>query len=1111
MIFIMRKKPSKMSIKKHVQRTFLFLYVFLCLVPALFAQGIGIKGKVIDESKEPIAGCTVLEKGKTNGTVTDAEGNFTLTVSPNATIHVSYIGYVMQDIAVGNRTSFEIILVEDTKALEEVVVTALGIKRDTRALGYAVSTIKGDEIIKAGVTSNPLASLYGKAAGVGIQATAAGPMGGMKINIRGAQGLESSSGTRPLFVVDGVPVYDTESSMASRDYNPLNSFDFGSAVNDINVEDIASMEILKGAKAAVLYGSQGANGVVLITTKNGGGTRGLGVQVSYNQEWHQPYTYIDFQNEYGSGENEYSYSYEDEAKTIRRTVSSRYNFGPKFDGSPIKFFDGTTRQYLPYKDNYLDLFNQGYSRSVTGAIQGGSEKGNMRLSFTNYDYDGITPNQGQIKNTLSFNGQMEVSKFAKFEFVQNLYNTKSVNRMSNIQHLVAWGTFNRDYDIETAKNSYKDEKGQMLDLGSLGSLDEKGWGWPSAFLDPNHINDGFFNLMWNMNENRNMDKRMHSITSAKATLTFFPFLSLTLQGGLDYTDTDYMSKVNPYRQNETTGAYEGGRFTFRRERNTIQNYEAFLTFNKSFMSDKLNVFAFAGPSYRGVSYTDLNVGTRGNSKFPGYWSLSNADTWPAGYDSYVSGYAQENESLYSVLGQGTVSWGMEYILEFTARNDWASTLPKVNRSYFYPGASLTWNFTETFDISNINYGKLFFSWADVGRPADRYYALKTYSMNTLPPPNTNINDVTGPSDLFSGDLKPERKREFEVGTSFRMFKQNRLEVNLSYYNATWYNQIMGVPLSSTTGASNIRINAGEINNQGLELFVNGALIATDPFRWEVSVTAARQWDHINKLYPGITQKQDNRGNLYHRKAEGERMNTLWIQDYARDDNGTRLVNDNGYYYLSDDPEDEICLGSTNTDVYGGLTSNFYLQGNWGMLNLMGALDYKFGGKILSYSNFYLMGNGLTTETLPYRDTEHGGLTWTETLSDGSTRERHDGLILAGVKSDGTPNDKIISASNYYSTFIHDMGTGWQPDMIKENSYVKFRELALTFTFPERISRQLKCQKLSMGLTARNLFYIYKSVKNIDAESTLGTGNDNWVENSSFPSLRSYGFKVNVSF
>nr|WP_320021685.1 SusC/RagA family TonB-linked outer membrane protein [uncultured Draconibacterium sp.] len=1093
-----------------MRKIFLILGMCFALLGSAYAQQT-VTGTVTDDESLGIPGVSVLEKGTANGTTTDVDGNYTLRISSDEAVLVfSFVGMKTVEEIVNGRSNINITLKTEEVGLDEVVVTALGIKRDTRALGYAISTVKGVDLVKAGISSNPLTSLYGKAAGVGIQATAAGPMGGMKINIRGAQGLESSSGTRPLFVVDGVPIYDTESSMASRNYNPLNSFDFGSAVNDINVEDIQSMEILKGAKASVLYGSAGANGVVLITTKNGSGTRGLGVQITYGQEVYIPVSYINFQNEFGSGENEYAYDWEDEDETIRRTVSSRFNFGPKFDGSPIKFFDGSTRQYLPYKDNYLDLFNNGSSRNMQAAIQGGNEKGNMRIAFTNYEYDGITPNQGQTKNSLSFNGQLDASKFAHIEVTQNIYQTKSQNRMANIQHLVAFGTFNRDYDIATAMNSWKDDDGYMIDLNTLGSLDDAGWGWPSAFLDPNNINDGFFNLMWNMNENSYMDERINSITSVKTVLKFLPYLSLNLQGGLNYTDTDITNKLMPKRKNEESGAYEGGSFYYERQKNIIQNYEAFLTFNKSFMNDKLNVFAFAGPAFRKVGYKKINVGTRGNSKFPGFWSLTNSDYWPASYDSHVSGYDEESERLYSVLGQGTISWGMEYILEFQARNDWASTLPKSNRSYFYPGASFTWNFTETFDVPYINYGKLFVSWADVGRPANRYYALKSYSINTLPAPNTNINDVTGPSDLFSGDLKPERKREYEIGTSLRFFKDNRIELNMSYYNSTWYNQIMALPIPASSGADQIRINAGEINNQGFELFINGAIVATNPFRWEMTFTASKQWDNINKLYPGITQKNESAGNLIRRKAEGESMNTLWIQDYARDDNGNRMVGDDGLYYLSTDPEDEICVGSTNTDIYGGLSTNFYLQGDWGMLNLMAALDYKIGGSILSYSNFYLMGNGLTEETLPGRP-GHGGITWTETLGDGTTRERHDGMILPGTKQDGTPNDIIVSARDYYSSYIHDMGTGWQPDMIEKNNYVKFRETSLTYTFPKRFSEQLKMQKLSVGITARNLFYIYKSVKNIDAESMLGTGNDSWIENTNFPSLRSYGFKVNLSF
>ncbi|MDR0507318.1 MAG: SusC/RagA family TonB-linked outer membrane protein [Dysgonamonadaceae bacterium] len=1087
----------------------IFLLLLFSFLPFAFAEAQNVvTGTVIDQNNDPLVGVSVSVKNTTHGTMTDLNGHYSINVKDrNAVLVFSYIGYSTQEHQ-ASQAVIDVTLLDDTKLLDEVVVTALGIKRDPRALGYATSTIRSEDMIKAGVTNNPLATLYGKAAGVGVQATAAGPMGGIKINVRGSQGLSSDIKTRPLFVVDGVPIYDSDSNMASRGYDPLNSFDYGSAVNDINVEDIESMEILKGAKAAVLYGSRGANGVVLISTKNGAGTRGLGVQLSYGLETEVPYQLINFQNEYGSGVNEYDMSYTDDTKTTRRTVSSRFGFGPKFDGSQIMFFDGSMRKYQAYEDNYMAPFQNGSTSSFSAALQGGNEKGNMRLSVSNFDYKGILPNEGQVKNTLSFNGQMTVSPFARFEFVQNMYNVKSTNRRPNLQRFISYGAYNRDYDIATAMNSYKDEKGYRVGLKGLANIDDKGWGWPSAFAGDE---TGFFSMLWNQNENRNHDNRLHTTTAAKAFFTPLSYLTLTLQGSLDYNDTEFIKKNKIERRDPDNGQPEGGVFRDSRERNYIQDYIAMLSFNKKFQ-DTWNLDLMAGTEYLKEDYTSIGVGTWGGLKFPDYWMLDNGKGWPGSYESGVSSYGEGHESMYSVYGQAMLSYNMEYILEFQARNDWASTLPKLNRSYFYPGASLVWNFTERFQIPKINYGKLRLSWADTGRPAKRYYAYKSYSMNTLPAPNTNINDVTGPGDLFSGDLKPERNREFEAGFNLRMFKQNRLELDFAYYNKIFYNQIMGVPLSSTTGASNIRINAGEINNQGLEFFIKGTPVKTSVFSWELALNFAKQWDKVVKLYPGITQFNQTASGIDNRAEEGQPMGQLWMQDYVKDENGNRIVNSKGYYQISDKAEDQICVGSINPDFYGGLLSNFYFQGKWGMLNLMAGFDFRHGGKVLSYTSYYLMGNGVSEETLKYRDAAHGGMTWTETLSDGSTRERHDGLILPGVKDDGTPNDIVINAYDYYRSFLHDDSKSWQPDLLKENNYIKFREMALNYTFSKKISSMLRLQKLTIGLTARNLFYIYKSLPHIDAEAMLGTsGSSSWIENTNYPGSRSYGFKINVSF
>lgn len=1081
------------------------LFCTLLASLSLFAQTT-VKGVVSDaETHEGLVGASVSIKGTSQGVFTDMNGAYAIKARSTDVLVFKYLGYVEKSITVGTQTKIDVRMQTEGVVLQEAVVTALGIKRDTRALGYAVSSVKGDDLLKAGVTANPLSALYGKAAGVGIQATAAGPMGGIKINVRGSQGLESSSVTRPLFVVDGIPIYDTESNMASRGYDPLNSFDYGSAVNDLNAEDIESMEILKGAKASVLYGSRGANGVVLITTKNGAGTRGLGVQLSFGMETEVPYQLIKFQNEYGSGVNEYDMSYTDDPEPIRRVVSSRYCFGPKFDGSPILFFDGKMRTYDAYKKNYMAPFRNGHSSSVSAAIQGGNDKGNMRLSLTNFIYNGTMVNQEQRKNTLSFNGQTRVSEFARFEFIQNLYNIKSANRRPNLQRLISYGAYNRDYDLKSAMNNYKDENGYRVSLKGLSDIDEKGWGWPSAFAGDQ---DGFFSMLWNNNENRNLDNRLHTVTSAKAFFTPFPYLTITLQGGLDYTDTEYIKNNKIERIDPDTNQPEGGLFRYSRERNKIQNYDAFLAFDKK-IKKVWNVYTMIGASYRKENYTSVGVGTYGGLKFPNFWMLENGKEWPASYDSRISNYGKANESMYSVFGQATLSYNMEYIFEFQARNDWASTLPKLNRSYFYPGLSLIWNFTERFQIPQINYGKLRLSWADTGRPANRYFAYRAYSMGALPAPNTDINDVTGPGDLFSGDLKPERKREYEVGFNLRLLNQNRLEVDFAYYNSTFYNQIMRVPLSPTTGANAIRINAGKINNQGLEFFVKGMAVKTPLFNWEMSLNLAKQWDKIVRLYPGITQINQEASGIYNRAEEKKRMGSLWMQDYLKDENGNRIVSNSGLYQISDNSKDQICVGSINPDIYGGFTSNFYFQGNWGMLNLMAGIDFKYGGKVMSYTNYYLMANGVSEETLPYRDTDHGGLTWVQKMADGSTRERHDGLILPGVKADGSPNDIMISAYQYYSSFGRDDSKYWSPDLIKKNNYIKFREMALNYTFAKKISEMMRLQKLSVGLTARNLFYVYKSIPHIDAEALLGT--NSWIENSNYPASRTFGFKVNVSF
>ena len=1058
---------------------------------------------IVADDLGPVAGASVAVKGTSKGTITDSDGKFVLNgVKKGEIIQISFLGYTTQEIAYKGQENLDIKLVEDSQAIDEVVVTALGMKRSHKSLGYALTTIKGDEFTLAGKAANPLTSLYGKAAGVGIQSSAAGPTGGVNIKIRGAASLESSSKTRPLFVVDGVPIHDQESSMATRGYDPLNSFDYGAGINDINPEDIESMEILKGAKASVLYGSEGANGVVLITTKKGANTRGLGVTASFQYTVEQPVSYIDFQNEFGTGTSVYDEltGKLPDGTSMRRLGTSRFNFGPAFDGKPIMDIDGNIINYEAQPDNFMDFFRKGYSDNVNVAIAGGNEMGNMRVSYTNYKYQGILDNFEQKKNILSFSGKMNASKFATFEINSNIYNIVTQNRYPNIRGLVSYG-INRDQPFSTLERLYKDDSGYKRNKEDLTMSS-----YASNIMD----------LLWHQRENRNVDDKFHMITSLKGKFDFHKNVFLVLQGGIDYTDIEYNQKA---RVTQAEPNVVGGKYSRKEERYVVQNYDAMLNFDKNFMKDRLNVLAFFGGGYRSNEDKSINVSTYGDMLYPDWYSLNNEGSWPgAGDKGKVRGMSRGSDFLYSLYGGVTLSLDERYYVEITGRNDWASTLPAGNNSYFYPGISFNWNFKDQIPIPQLQFGKIRMAWADAGRPASRYFANNVFSLGQIA--ETEASIVTPPSALFSGLLKPERKREYEIGMDLRFFDQNRLEFDFSYYTNNVYDQIMSVPLSSTSGYSEIRINAGNVHNYGYEIFLKGTPLVGKDFRWDVSFTAANQYAKVKKLYPGITQKLIGGGTGYKVVAEvGEPMGELLTYDYKKDEHGNRVVSSNGFYVLDYDAGFKK-NSNINPSFIGGFNTSFYYKN----FNINLGFDYKFGGALLSMSNYYLIGNGLSKESLPYRDEKHGGLAYyineqnvkvpcehntTAPAGAKDNRVYHDGLILNGVKEDGSKNDIILSAYEYYSTFIHDMSADLQPDNIYKNDYIKFREIGISYTIPKRIVEKAKLQKVTLTATARNLFYLYKAIPNIDAESTLGT--NSYEEYSFFPSTRSFGIGVSVSF
>jgi len=1082
----------------------------------IFDQRTTITGTVSDEDGDLLPGVNVLIKGTKRGTQTNFDGVYTLKATKGEVLNFTYVGMKASSVTIGDSNKINVVLTKDVSQMEEVVVTALGLKRDVKSLGYAVSRISGEDLTIAGSSTNPVSTLYGKAAGVGVTTGAAGPTGAVDIKIRGAAGLESSANTRPLFVVDGMPIYDSGSNMATRGYDPLNSFDYGSGINDINPEDIASMEILKGAKATVLYGGEGANGVVLITTKKGSGTRGLGVNVNSQFTYEIPRSYVDFQNEYGSGTSEYSTQFETlpgGGDGPRQNVWSRFNWGPKFDGTPMQFLDGSIKPYQAYPDNYIDLFRTGSNEVHTVAVSGGNEMGNMRISYTNQNYQGLLPNNYQKKNVFNVNGRLNASDFISVELNTNLYKIKTHNRRPNLQNIVAWG-INRGYDFNAIKDLYKNEDGSKFNAEETG--------WPGQFA-PSYLMDA----LWEQNENSDLDDKFHLIGSLKATLNFTDKLSFIGQIGLDYTDTDFTTK-NPITRFEPEQA--GGRYSYRRDNVSVENYRGILNYDFSLFDDQLKIFSFVGGEYKKSSLKNINVATYGNLRFPDFWSLNNEQDWPDGSNrGRVRGHTYGSQVVYSAFASTTLSWRNELYLEVQARNDWSSTLPPTDNSYFYPGVGLSWNFTNSIDIPFMEYGKLRTSWADVGRGAPGgltgYFANRSFSIGGVN--NTDALSVNSPSSLFSGNLKPERKREFEIGFDARFLKGSRIETSFSFYHNNIYDQIMGVDLSPTTGAGSIKINAGNVANWGYELLLKGTPVLTDKFRWDLTFTAAKQQSEIKKLYPGITEKVTGQvGNSIVQKAEeGRPFGELHMFDYLKDDQGNRVVDNSGYHILDDSKL--VPVANTTPDVFGGFLSDFYFKG----FNFHVGIDYKYGSTIFSRSNYYYLGMGVTKETLKYRDEAHGGLAyyidpsgqkvaWEHSKAAPADAEDarvyHDGVINSGVVNVGTEespvyeeNTKILSAYERNLIYVNDLGQNYAPDGLHKNDYIKLRELSLSYSLPKDIVSKMGMQKMTVSFIARNLFYLYKTIPNLDPESALGT--DSWVENSAYPTATSIGMGLNISF
>jgi iron complex outermembrane receptor protein len=1027
------------------------------------------------------------------------------------------VGYKTQEVKFDGQP-LTVTLEDDSQQLSEVVVTALGIKREKKALGYSVSSVKSEDITAAGTPMNPVSALYGKTSGLQVQTTASGPSGGMNIKVRNSVSLTESSSTRPLIVVDGIPIHD-ENTGQSR--NSRTGGDHGTGINDINPEDIESIEILKGAKAAVLYGSEGANGVMIITTKSGK-NKGLGIDVGINHTWNFAAYYPEYQNEFGAGSsagaaliNNLSkdgfYMLED--PNTGQMVESLWqgastNFGPKLDGRQLLWWDNQYRSYTAKKNNHTDLFRIGGQTNANIALSNSGELGSFRLSYNYRNYESVSVGAKNDSHSFNFSTNLKANKWIKVGVNTNYTRTNDVNAPYSIQDLASYG-LPREMDVRLVKEQLYTPDGYNTFSNAALSQRAPATGYVSEYY-------------WSQLKNRNEYVRNHLIQSINLDVTFNKLFSWTSLGGMDYTVSDH--EVKQFVSKPMAEENKQGYYGIENIRNTTFYGQTAFNYNQTF-NEKWDVSAMIGGAVKRNLYEDQNQYVMETFAVENWFSLQNTreDFGPR------SSHQRGKDLLLSVYASAQLAYANQVYLELQARNDHSSILPPQNNSYFYPGSSLSWIFTETFNIPQMNFGKLRASWADVGRPGPRYYGNVDFTLGSYGgSPTLGMGTYLPPADFASAsagfpkpNLKPERKREFEVGLEASFFQGNRVSVDFSYFHNNTYNQIITLPVPTSSGVNEVRLNAGDIAQDGLELSINTKPIVTKDFTWEVGVNLSNYTTKIKKLAKGVTQQLLWGGTGANIMApENGEYGEVWINPYKVDDNGNRIVSPTTGVWEFDTSR-YIKVGKITPDIIGGLTTGL----TWKDFTLNAVIDFQFGATMVSQSNMYMLGNGTSKKSLKYRDEARGGIPYYV----NKTGERikldshnaavptdsyypfilHDGVITPGVTPDGKENSKLITAEMYYQGLYWQGYSALSEDQVYKSDYISLRSISLSYNVPKKYLSKLGLQSAKVNLFGNNICYIYKAIPNVTPESTLGTAS--YTEFSVLPGIRSIGMGINLSF
>ncbi len=1102
-----------------MRKVLVILTMWLALAASAMAQ-ITVTGRVTGEDGLGIPGASVLEKGTTNGTVTNLDGNYSLRVGNNATLVFSFMGYTTQEVPVQARTSINVTLLASTLTVDEVVVTAMGISRERKALGYAMSTIQSTELTKVSPT-NFGSALYGKAPGLRIATAPGGATSAVNINIRGVNSITGRS--QPLIVVNGMPIRDGE--VRNNDYWSDQRIR-GNGLLDINPEDIESISILKGASAAALYGSEAVNGVVLITTKSGKGVKGFKVDVNSSYAVDNVAYMPRFQNVRGTGypntfanvgQDEEGWLYYDSngdgTRDARMVISTSVNYGPKFDGKPTIGWDGVIRPYEAQIKNYSGLYQQAVTAATTVALSIGGENSNSRISLTRQDNEGVSLFSKNERNIANINSSFYLGKKYSVDVVVNYINQYTKNRPFSTDRMINnfAGMMPRFDNAEWYLNKYQTSLGYKYVTGTNQSLT------PNENIRVNGVRTDIADYVWTLYKRQSEEFSNRLIANLTNTWQILDDLKLRGRIATDVTT----ERTEEFEHNTVPLAFgNSGWFSMGSLNSSILYGDVLLTYNKKITSD-LELSATAGYTAQKDVVSRLGRSTNGGLSTENLFDIA------ASINTPNSSSSRQYLVKDAILGTVNLNYRTYLFAEATVRRDRTSTMHPSNNAFIYPSVNSSFIFSDALTMPQfINFGKIRASWGVVGNYPDIYLANIAYNQNTLGVQAVGGRPVlytTLPMSFGNDGIKPEEKHEVEFGLEMR-FLNHRLGFDVAYYNGQVRDQILPLTLPASSGATSVLTNIGTLRNKGIELAINATPVQTAVFKWNTILNVSNNTNIIEKLTDGADEllHADYDGSAAQlRSVVGQSMGDIYVRPVIQV-NGKPLVDTNGLYRV--DPDNWIKVGNAMPKAIGGFINSFTYKN----ITLDAVLDFRYGGHVMPTGINWMISRGLTEESLQWMDKENGGLSYyisggQRILTDASSgpngeKVYHDGLVLPGVKLDGSPNNFVATNMNYWLRNYGWGGPQYSPWtryelFVKENNYVKMREIALSYNLPKTFVSKIGMSNVQVSAFGRNLFFVYRTLKHMDPEQL--TAGSRWFQQinnaGTNPATRTFGGSLRFSF